>query len=69
MRRATIIAIGILCSGLIMVVADFSVKKPPCIDTYPPRSCAMIIPWLTILRSAAIVLGALLMVGIGTRRA
>jgi hypothetical protein len=45
------------------------VKKPPCIDTYPPRSCAMIIPWLTILGSAAIILGALLMVGIGTRRA
>jgi len=39
------------------------------IDTYPPISRAMIIPWLTILGSAAMVLGALLMVGIGTRRA
>ena len=69
MKWATIIAIGILCSGLIMVVADFLVKKPPCIDTYPPRSCAVIIPWLTVLGSTAIVLGALLIVKIGTRRA
>ena len=68
MRRGMIIAFGIFCSGWIMVIADFLVKEPPCIDTYPPRACLMIIPWLTILGSVAIALGALLMVRIGTGR-
>ena len=68
MRWGIIIAFGIFCLGWIMVIADFLMKEPPCIDTYPPRACLMIIPWLTIIGIVAIVLGALFMVRIGTGR-